>query len=82
MGATLCAKQCSVDRATSRALGEDDRAAVCALYPPGATPAPPAATVAAGACRVGASPAGGLSVFATVALGLLVLRRRRPAERA
>lgn len=84
MAAGLCdsGDRCARDRVSSRRLGADDLAAVCALYPatPIVEPPPAAASCAVearGAAGQGASLRAGLASLAAFAVLALVRRRRR-----
>lgn len=81
MAAALCegGDRCSRERIAARRLADDDRAAVCTLYPPRSAE-PPAEPPSDGCAQSG--PAGGTSALSVVvAAGLVALLRRRRATR-
>lgn len=83
MNPSLCDKgeRCQVDKVAARRLGDDDLAAVCALYPPGASAPPPpkAAPADPGGCASSTSPRSGPPMLGFAALGLLIAARRARA---
>jgi hypothetical protein len=85
MNANLCenAQRCQSDKVASRRLGNDDRAAVCALYPPGATPpaVAPGPPADAGGCASSGPPRVGGAEGWAVALALAGILRVRSSRR-
>jgi hypothetical protein len=79
MNPDLCGNgdRCRVDKVAARRFGDDDRAAVCALFPPGASFAPPPAAADDSGCAAGPSPRSGCSVPMLAGLALLLVRRLR-----
>jgi MYXO-CTERM domain-containing protein len=82
MAANLCESgdRCARDRVSSRRIGDDDKAAVCALYPPGAPPAEAAPATSphpqAPSCAASGGDGGGAAPFAIGVFFAFALRRR------
>ena len=82
MAAGLCdsGDRCARDRVSSRRLGADDIAAVCALYPAAAESPVSAPSAAEGACAahaIGTPPSGVVFAFFTFLTVATQLRSRR-----
>jgi len=85
MAASLCASgdRCNLNKVAARRLGDDDRAGVCALFPPGAAPKAETRCTDGGGCATSPAPRFlKLGAAASVLLLALAVRRwRRPTHR-